>query len=54
MPGRVVVALGAVLGLLWVGSTVAADAKARHAAGTHARPHNGQRGTEHPGPGTLA
>lgn len=51
MPPRGMVAFGAALGLLWIGGTVAADAKARHAASTHARPHTGQRGAEAPRPG---
>ena len=44
MPSRSMIAFGAVLGLLWVSSTVTTYAKVQHPAGTHARSHDGQRG----------
>lgn len=43
MTSRSVVAFGAALGLLWLGSMEWAEAKVRHEASTHARLHDGQR-----------
>jgi rare lipoprotein A len=46
MASRNMITFWAALGLLWASSTVTADAKVRHAAGTHARTHDAQRGQE--------